>query len=536
MLAMRWAAVGLAVALALSSPASTRAQSAAHLPQVRATASGGHAFYVDGAPYWILGAQVNNSSSWPAAMPKVWPAVEAVGANTVLAPVAWEQVEPQEGRFDWTIPDMLVREARAHGVRLALLWFGTWKNNGPNYAPAWVKLDNRRFPRVLTAKGEPRNSLSPFHAATLDADRRAFAALMHHLRETDGARRTVIMVQVENETGTYGSVRDFGAEAEALFARPAPPEIARLTGKRGSWRDVYGPEADEMFEAWGVARFVDAVAAAGKAEYPLPLYANAALRSFEHQDPNSYSSGGPTWNVLDVWKAVTPHVDLLAPDIYSPDPIYYAKNLDAYARRDNPLYVAETGNAAPYARYMFETFGHGAIGWSPFGIDYTGYANFPLGAARIDAEALAPFGSSFAAVGPAMREWARWGAEGRVQGVAEPVSSHAVSLTLSPAWSAEVSFGRPAFGEAPPTGNPEPSGGALVAQVGPNSFVVTALHARVAFSSRDPKRPLIYDKVEEVRWDGAQWVADRIWNGDQTDYGLNFGATPVTLRVSLATY
>jgi beta-galactosidase GanA len=119
---------------------------------------GHRALFVDGAPFVILGAQVNNSSNWPAMLPKVWPAIEQLHANTVEVPVSWEQIEVQEGQFDFSFVDTLLGEARTHGVRLVLLWFGTWKNNSPNYALVWVKLDNKRFPRVQSVKNETLNS------------------------------------------------------------------------------------------------------------------------------------------------------------------------------------------------------------------------------------------------------------------------------------------------------------------------------------------------------------------------------------------
>jgi hypothetical protein len=43
--------------------------------------------------------------------------------------------------------------------------------------------------------------------------------------------------------------------------------------------------------------------------------------------------------------------------------------------------------------------------------------------------------------------------------------------------------------------------------------------------------------VEEGTYDASgTWHMARIWNGDQTDYGLNFTSLPQVLKVTLATY
>jgi beta-galactosidase GanA len=282
------------------------AQTATEVPRL-VTRDGHHALMVDGAPWLMLGAQVNNSSNYPAMLPKVWPTIHAMHANTVEVPIAWEQIERTEGQFDFSFLNQLLAEARQNKVRLVLLWFATWKNTSPNYAPAWVKLDNARFPRMTNAKGETHYALSPLHRSTLEADKRAFVRLMQHLKAAD-PQNTVIMVQPENEAGTYGSVRDFSPVAQKLFDGPVPAALLKKFRKpAGSWKQVFGADADEYFHAWSIARYIEEIAAAGKAVKPVPMYVNAALASaFGRQAATTYSSGGPIHHVIDVYKAAAP--------------------------------------------------------------------------------------------------------------------------------------------------------------------------------------------------------------------------------------
>jgi len=536
--AMRRMLLGLS-ALALPAMASA---APSELPRI-VNKDGHHALFVDGAPYLMLGAQVNNSSNWPSALPKVWPAIEQLHANTVEVPIAWEQIEPKEGQFDFSFLDTLLSQARDHDVRLVLLWFGTWKNTAPSYAPDWVKLDNKRFPRMLNEKGEVHYALSPFAKTTLDADRKAFVKLMEHLKAADPDNR-VIMVQVENETGTYQCVRDHSPAAEKAFNAPVPADVAKRMGvKGGTWRQAFGDHADEYFHAWAIASYVDAVAKAGKAVKPLPMYVNAAVPDplKPNLDPRNYASGGPTFQTIDIWKASAPDIDVLSPDIYNHDHAAYMKLLDFYERADNPLFIPETGNSKDYARFFFPVMGRHGIGFSPFGMDFTGYFNFPLGASKLDPETVEAFAANYRLFRPMDRVWAKIAFEKKTWGVAEPTdpqAQHKQEMDLG-RWKAIATFGQGMFGFDPPKGNPEPSGGAVIAELGPNEYLVTGYHTRVSFELAAPRpgEHMIIDRIEEGHFDAAgQWVFERLWNGDQTDYGLNFTSVPQVLKVRLATY
>ena len=514
------------------------------LPRI-VSENGRHMMTVDGRPFLMLGAQVHNSSNYPAMLPLVWPTIRALHANTVEVPIAWEQVEPQEGRFDFSFLDALVREARENDVRLVLLWFATWKNTGPSYAPEWVKTDTSRFPRMINREGRTHYVLSPHGEATLAADRRAFVRLMEHLRDID-PQNTVIMVQPQNEVGSYGSPRDFSPAAQRLFEGQVPAELVGALGRRpGSWSEVFGARADQAFNAWHTARYIDSIAAAGQAVKDLPMYCNAALSDpFTEEGAENSASGGPNWNVISIWRAAAPHIDLVAPDIYNRDHRAYIAYLDHYARPDNALMVPETGNAAEYARFFWAAIGRGAIGFAPFGMDATGYSNYPLGARRLDAETLEAFAGPFRLLAPIARDWARLAFEHPTWGVAKGVDGADQSQAMG-RWRITAQFGLWQFGErdwtwietAPHPNAARPVGGAAVIQLGPDDFLVAGADLRLRFALAAPAvgESVQYLSVEEGTFEAGRWVMRRRWNGDQTDYGLNL-TEPALLRVRLGSY
>jgi beta-galactosidase GanA len=514
---------------------------------------GRFALMVDGAPFVMFGAQAQNSSNYPLALKKLWPAIKDMNANTLEIPVAWEQIEREEGKFDFSYVDTLVAEARKNKVRLVLLWFGTWKNTGPGYAPEWVKFNNARFPRMLDQQGKPIYCLSPQGEETLKADKKAFVALMTHIKKIDETQRTVIMMQVENEVGTYGWARDYAPKAEALFNQPVPEAVLKrkkspvALAASGTWKQVYGDYAEEYFHAWSIASYIGEIAKAGRAVYNLPMYVNNSIRD-PLEEPvkpwnKNFASGGPTFDVIDIYKAAAPAIDFAAPDIYGPESKKFAATLDKFQRPDNALALPEMSNAPEYVRYAYLVLGRGAINFSPFGIDYADYSNFPLGHKATDKTMVEPYGKIYSAFRPMERQWSKWAFEGRTYGVAEG-DDRATQTIAMKGWKGTISFREWQFGEREyfkevkdlPAGTDKPNGGVAIAQIADNEFIIVGQHARVKIDHADGK-PTMWARVEEGYYDpSGKWIMERNWNGDQTDYGLNLTGKPVVLKVKVGTY
>jgi beta-galactosidase GanA len=519
------------------------ALTAQDLPRL-AQQDGRASLIVDGKPYLALGAQVDNSSGWAERLSAVWPAAEKMRLNTLEVPVYWEQMEPKKGVFDFSVVDAILTQARERKVHLILLWFGTWKNGKMHYVPDWVKSDTAAYPRMVTRAGSPIDVLSPNAPANLDADRTAFVALMHHLKDAD-PRHTVIMMQVENESGSLGSVRDFSPMAQKAFAGQVPEALVTGLHKQpGTWQQVFGDDADETFAAWSVSSYIGQIAAAGKRELAIPMYVNNWLKSprdypVQTIPGDDYPSGGPTVNMMAVWKIAAPSLDLLAPDIYVPNSENYQQVMREFHTPNNPLMVPESlgfepfPGASGYARYLFFAIGQGAIGFANFGLDR-------IRMDAPDAETIAEM-EGFRLLGSFDRELATLAFAGKVRtavednGIAQrEIDFDATRILVSypPAYDPPAS---------PVSTTSDTShlreGRVLVAQLGDNEFLVAGIDCRVEFlPSVHSTKKMQFLKVEEGRYDGETWIPSRLWNGDETDYGLNFGGKGSLLRVKVGTY
>jgi beta-galactosidase GanA len=533
----------LLLALALAAPLG-----AAELPHLRQQGTATQ-LVVDGQPFLARGGELGNSSGEPAYLRPFWPKLKEMNLNTVLVPVYWDQLEPAEGKFGFATVDGVLADARAHGMKLVLLWFGTWKNSMSCYAPAWVKRDQARFPRAMDASGRSEEILSPFHAASLDADVKAFTALMRHLREQD-AEHTVIMVQVENEIGMIPDARDHSPEAEKAFAAAVPAALLDYLAKNrtqlapelvatwtaaggrtaGTWAEVFGanPAGEEIFMAWHFARYTQAVTAAGKAELALPMYANAALIRPSYQ-PGQYPSAGPLPHLIDVWRAAAPALDFLSPDIYFPNFMHWAR---LYTRSGNPLFIPEamrSNDAGANALYAFGEYG--AMGFCPFAIESGGEPAAGYLASSYDLiRQLTPLlvekqgrglTAGFLQESPDNKQpqqirFGKWVMNASFEHASPPSLADGLAVVVGAENSALAAGGR--AGAAP-------AGGLMIA-LGDDEFLFAGIGLTITFASTETGEQAGLLSVEEGRYENGVWQHLRWLNGDQTHQGRHVRLEP----------
>jgi len=497
---------------------------------------------VDGKPFLMRGGELGNSTATNATyLQPFWSKLAGLNLNTVLAPVYWDLMEAEESHLDFSLVDSLIEEARGHEMRVVLLWFGSWKNSMSCYAPPWVKRDSRRFPRAKDQDGVPQEILSPFSKASRDADARAFAALLKHLREVDGRRHTVVMVQVENEIGMIPSARDHSLDADSAFASAVPTELlSELLGKQeglapelralwraaggrraGTWTEVFGdgPAGQEVFMAWHFARYTEAVAAAGKKEYPLPMFVNAALIRPGHQ-PGQYPSAGPLPHLIDVWRAGAPAIDFLAPDIYF---TAFAEWARRYTRSGNPLFIPEAMRSREASVNGLYAFGAlDAMGFSPFGIEsISDAAAKDLTASFGLVAQLEPLILSLQGQG----KMAGLLSEGPEQRQPQEVrlGDYVLRVAFEPGAPTALADGVVPRDKA--TGPPPPSGG-LVLATAPGELIFGGTAVTVTFLSSKPGRRAGILSAEEGRFVEGKWENIRWLGGDQTHQGRHIRLEP----------
>ena len=485
---------------------------------------------VDGKPFLALAGELSNSSATSVDYMKlVWQRLAIqTGLNTVLAGVSWNQIEPQEGKFDFSVLDNVILGARDHNLRLVLLWFGSWKNALSSYPPDWVKKDFNRFPRIQVQNGETIELLSTLSDANRDADARAFAALMRHVKEVDGQQHTVIMIQVENEVNVIGDSRDRSPVANKAFAEPVPKELMDYLQKHkdaliselrqvwekagfktsGTWEEVFGKglATDEIFMAWNYARYIGRVAEAGKAEYPLPMYVNAAVMGFARVGPPANAhSGGPLAQLMDVWRAGGPQIDIFSPDIYGSSD-FFVSTTASYTRSGNPLFGPENRGDME-ARLLYAFGRHDAIGLSLMGIE------------RLPAPETEMI-RGFEAIRQLAPLIAKHQGQGTMSAVRVGEKDPPKKVQLGN-YTFEVSFTAPrGLPGAPAPQPPFSAGVALFINTGPDEYYAAGNSARVTFAPNTPgPEHAGLGTVEEGTFVNGRWTPSRQLAGDETGQG-----------------
>jgi hypothetical protein len=509
---------------------------------------------VDGKPLLALAGELgNNSATSLEYMKPVWPRLAAAHLNTVLAALSWAMFERSAGKFDYTLIDGLIHDARQQHLRLVFLWFGSWKNTWSSYVPDWVKKDFQGFPRVQLRDGSGTERLTPLSETNRDADARAFAAFMRRVREVDGEAHTVIMIQVENEVGVIPDARDHSPAANAAYDQPVPKDLMDYLQKHketlipelrakwqtagfkssGNWEAVFGLglATEDLFMAWHYARYIGKVVEAGKAEYSLPMYANAALIRPNYA-PGQYNSGGPLAHSMDIWRAGGPQIDFLAPDIYFDFKDWCAR----YDRSGNPLFIPEAAGGAQGAANVFYAIGqHNAFGFSPFGIDRgIGGAESELAQSYDVLSQLAPL---------ILDNQTKGGVAGVLLEELTPsqkvrLGDYTLNVTPSAAGGRRP-LSAPAASPQAPQAAQSPYG--IFIATKPDEYFMAGSGLTITFAPNTPGPPIVgLATVEEGRFADGRWVPGRTLAGDDTGQGNNVslrdGRGPGILRVTLYRY
>jgi hypothetical protein len=353
---------------------------------------------VNGKPMLILGGELSNSAASSIAdIDSVMPLMARLGHNTVFVPAYWDLIEPNEGKFDFSLIDEVINKARENNLKVIFLWFGAWKNSMSCYAPVWFKQNASKYPRAMTKNGKPLEIASCFSEDVLNADNRAFARLMQHIADTDSKENTVIMMQIENEIGMLEDARDHSKTADKLFNAAVPNDLVTYlkanrstlhpkmadklkaqsadmaTLKSGlTWQQMFGSDVytDEIFMAYYYARYVEHLALTARKIHNIPLYVNAAMNS-RGRKPGEYPSAGPLAHLIDVWHCAAPDIDVLAPDLYDTN---FKGWVAQYKLPNNFFFTPETRLSENSGVRALYTFGElDAMGFSTFAIDEAPY-------------------------------------------------------------------------------------------------------------------------------------------------------------------
>lgn len=468
---------------------------------------------VDNKPYMMIAGELHNSStSTIDYMKSIWDKMVKGNLNTVLAAVSWQQFEPVEGTFDYSLVDAMIKEAEQRNLKLVLLWFGTWKNGESSYTPDWVKKNIKRFFRVKDKEGKDIETISPFCEEIRKADCKAFKSLMSYLAKND-TNHTVIMIQPENEMGIFQDI-DYSKAALKAFNEEVPTKLIEYiknnerklekqlltswidNGRKneGNWVEVFGdnPYTKEFFMASQYASYVNDVAGSGKEVYSLPMFVNAWIIQTPNQLPGQYPNGGPVSRVLDIYKALANNIDVLCPDIYLPD---FKNEVAKYIRYDNPLLIPESKYEPGRAFYAFAECD--ALCFAIFGIeDYTD--NMLLQ-------------ETYKILGDLHDIILKNQGNGKMKGFLKYNNK-----------SEKIVFGDYVF-SVEYKNNDEPAFGMII-QTENDKFIISGMNFDIKLSSLKENKTAYFLQIWEGDYNKGEWEPLRLLNGDETLHNSRFMA------------
>ena len=501
-------------------------------------------FLVDGQPCLLLGGEIHNSSaSDPVYMEKhVLPALRKLRGNIVLAPVYWEKLEPAEGCYDYSLVDSLIEMMRKEGLKLGILWFGTWKGPDSLFIPGWLKarLTDEDFQR--DENGKLIRQISPFAEEVLAADERAYVQLMHHILETDKEEQTVVLMQVENEPGTWFHKRDHSARAENAYRAALPEDAAAFFGPAKSWAEL-PDEGSEAFMGYFVSRAVGKIAAAGKEVYPLPTFTNCV--------PNMgflHVAGGPSAENAAIWKHFAPAIDVLTPNVYDPG---FERIIRPYLQEENALMIPETGLDKDLLSKLLFMTGIGGLMYSPFGIEELFPApedeyhfRLPGGRAPLkNGEALAEAYQILQELYPKILSALE---ENRAYALIQrpdekpgtPVPGFGGMLRFEGGATRVLEIGKYCFSiRLGYSSTPEtaPLAAALILQESEDSFLLLGVNMAAELSSVDPEESVFVEDYRELVLRDGVLTEGRTLNGDERN-SFSAGERLGVLRICLSTH
>ena len=531
----------------------------------------------DGKPLILLSGELHNSTASSISYmekEKTFDNLKAIGLNSVIATASWELVEPTEGKFDFTEVDYVIKAARERDMKVMFIWFGAFKNPFMTYAPTWMKKDVKRFPRAKDENGNDLEMPCVLSENVMKADAKAYCEFLKHIKETD-YDKTVVMIQIENEPGIRGSIRDFSPLAEKAWKANVPDQLISYlkandgalkedvqkawdaNGKKtkGNWEQVFGKslteddgtnpilnQTEHFFTAYSYAKYLDYLSSEGKKVYALPTFTNASIFGVISRG-RSLGNGCSIPEFFDLYAAGAPSLDILTPNSYMQQ---IDQICEAFVWKGNPILIPESGTSALRGLYVIGEWD--AIAFSPFGID-----SFAAGASSSLSATQKNFYDCYdllAQMEPLIRENIGKDSMRAVY----LYNGHASDTIEMGDYTITCTYGRRGFdigammapatggGNAPggrPAQQQEPrfEGAAMFIQVSPDVFYMVGDGVNASFAVKEGVKSSYcgYDKIYEGEFVDGKFVPGRLLNGDERNAFLSPGGISV-LKVEMYHY